>query len=132
MRIDIPDETKNDTLIRLETLLKERNWTVYKLAKESEIPFSSLNNLFHRNNEPSLSTLRKICKGFNISLSDFFSDEPSVSPTDYTLEERTLVENYRSLSKSNKKLLQVYSSGLVNGLPFGVSNAPSETENTDL
>lgn len=132
MRIDIPDETKNDTLIRLETLLKERNWTVYKLAKESEIPFSSLNNLFHRNNEPSLSTLRKICKGFNISLSDFFSDEPSVSPTDYTLEERTLVENYRSLSKSNKKLLLVYSSGLVNGLPFGVSNAPSETESTDL
>ena len=132
MRIELPDETKNDTLIRLETLLKERNWTLYKLSKESEIPFSSLNNLFHRNNEPSLSTLRKICKGFNISLSDFFSDEPSVSPTDYTLEERTLVENYRSLSKSNKKLLMVYSSGLVNGLPFGVSNAPSDTERTDL
>ena len=37
---------KNITLMKLELLMNERNWSVYKLAKESDIPYSSLNNLF--------------------------------------------------------------------------------------
>ena len=35
------------------------------LAKESDIPYSSLNSLFLKNNQPTLSTLEKICKGFH-------------------------------------------------------------------
>ena len=29
---------------RMNQLLKERNWTIYRLAKESDIAYSSLNN----------------------------------------------------------------------------------------
>ena len=58
---------KNITLLKLETLLQEKDWTIYKLSKESGIPYSSLNNLFLRNTEPSLPTLRKICIGLGIT-----------------------------------------------------------------
>ncbi len=54
---------KNTTLMKLELLMQQRNWSVYRLAKESDMPCSSLNNLFQRNTEPTLPTLRKICAG---------------------------------------------------------------------
>lgn len=110
-------ETKNESLIRIEELLKKRNWTLYKLSKESGVPLSSLNNLFIRNNEPCLPNLRKICKGFNISLSEFFSDTVCETQIDYTMDERSLIEDYRLLSRNDKKLLRVYVSGLKNVVP---------------
>ena len=113
----ISDTDKNETLLKIEKLLKERNWSIYRLSKESEVPFSSLNNLFSRNNEPSLPNLRKICKGFNITLSEFFSDEVIDSQMDYTVDERSLIEDYRLLSRNDKKLLRTYWSGLKNVLP---------------
>ena len=62
----------NDTLNRIEELLTSRNWSLYKLAQEADIPYGNLNNLFKRNNEPSISTIRKLCSGFNITVSEFF------------------------------------------------------------
>ena len=47
----------NDTLMKIQKLMNERNWSLYKLAKESDIPYSSLNSLFLKNNQPTLSTL---------------------------------------------------------------------------
>jgi len=97
----------NKTLIRIKELLDERNWSMYKLAKEADIPYSSLNTLFQKNNQPTLSTLEKICTGFHISMFEFFSDYPpyrqdSVSLSD---DEITLLNIYRSVNTSNQKLL---------------------------
>lgn len=58
-------------LKKVTQLLQERNWTLYRLAKESEISYSTLSNTFHRNNVPSVSTLMRICDGFGITLSEF-------------------------------------------------------------
>lgn len=66
----------NYTLKRIRDILDERNLSLYKLAKKSNIPYSSLNSLFQKNNQPTISTLEKICLGLGISMSDFFSDKP--------------------------------------------------------
>lgn len=102
----------NDTLNRIEELMQERDWTLYRLAKEADIPYGNLNNLFKRNNEPSISTLRKICNGFNISISDFFSDNIHKPTNDYSLDEKTVILEYRSLSRSDKELVKAYIMGL--------------------
>lgn len=62
----------NDVLNRIQTLLNEREWTLYRLAKESGITYSSLSSLFKKDNQPTISTLEKICTGLNISLNEFF------------------------------------------------------------
>ena len=108
---------KNITLIKLEMLMNERKWSIYKLAKESDIPYSSLNNLFQRNTEPTLPTLRKICTGLGISLADFFSDESLSQIPEYTIDERKLISLYQSLKISDKKLLMIYAMALNKELP---------------
>ena len=62
--------------IRIEKLCDERHITVNKLAIISGITQSTLNNIISgRNHSVTISTLKKICDGLEISITEFFSDE---------------------------------------------------------
>lgn len=112
----------NDTVRKIEELMKERGWTLYKLSVESDLPYSSIENLFRRNTEPTLPTLRCLCRGLGVSLSEFFSDEPAPLRVDYSLDERNLIVSYRSLRRTDKKLLKAYLDGLSKRLPEMLNN----------
>lgn len=99
---------------RIQELLKFKHWTPYRLAKESEIPYSSLNNIFNRETCPSIVTLERICHGFGIGLSEFFIfEENPLRDENMTPEEQDLLNAYASLSKQDKLLLQAYLNGLL-------------------
>ncbi len=70
-----------DVHARLRQLLKERGWTEYKLSKKCGLSESTLANIFRRNTTPSIVTLEAICRGFGITLSQFFSDGDLVELT---------------------------------------------------
>lgn len=70
-----------DTLARLTDLLNERGWTEYRLAQECGLAQSTIGNIFRRGTEPTLSTLETLCKGFGISLSQFFADGEMIELT---------------------------------------------------
>lgn len=95
----------NKLLTKIQQLLDERNWSLYKLAKESNIPYSSLNSLFLKNNQPTVATLEKICDGFHITLSEFFSeDTPYRRETPIiTKEEQEILDAFRGLSNKDKQ-----------------------------
>lgn len=99
---------------RMNQLLHERNWTIYRLAKESDIAYSSLNNIFVRNTVPSVLTLEKICSGFQITMSQFFEpDTPIIANSDMlSTDERDIIDTYRKLCKSDKQLFKAYLDGL--------------------
>lgn len=105
--------TENEVLQRIREFLKLNRWSIYKLAKESGIPYSNLNNCFLRNTCPTIPTLEKLCKGLNISLSDFFDYEKNPL-RDKTLseDEQNLLSAYRNLSIRDKELLNAYLDGL--------------------
>lgn len=63
-----------DILEKIKKLRDERGWSNYRLARESDISENSLNNLFRRNNLPTIPTLESLCNGFGITLSQFFAD----------------------------------------------------------
>ena len=67
-----------DTHARLQQLLRERGWTEYKLSKECGLAQSTIGNIFRRNTVPSVATLETICKGFGITMSQFFADTDMV------------------------------------------------------
>ena len=55
-----------------QDLLNQRGWTMYKLAKEAELSWSTVRNIFKRNTNPTISILEIMCKTLDISLSQFF------------------------------------------------------------
>lgn len=61
---------------RIRELCTERNITLNKLATICGITQSTLNNIFTRNYiKPTVSTIKKICDGLEITLSEFFNTE---------------------------------------------------------
>ena len=88
-----------EVLKKIEKLRREKGWSINYLAMESGLTQSTLNNLYSRNTEPKISTLRAICGAFGITLSDFFKEED---------REDELVRRIKGLSPENKKaLLQI-------------------------
>ncbi len=100
-------------LERMKELLKFNHWSLYKLAKMSGLSYSSLSNLFHRNTCPSIPTLERICKGFEIGIPEFFDFSQNPLRNDQlTEEEQNLINSFRELSKKDKELLLTYVRGL--------------------
>lgn len=59
---------------RILELCSERDITVNKLATISGVTQSTLNNIISgRNNSTTVSTIKKLCDGLDISISEFFS-----------------------------------------------------------
>ncbi|WP_230398992.1 helix-turn-helix domain-containing protein [Novisyntrophococcus fermenticellae] len=99
-----------DVIEHITGLCKERGWTYYRLAKESELPYSTINNMIHRTNIPTIPTLQKMCDAFGITLSDFFLDK--VEDFRLTRGQQELLEVFQRLSKDDKKILMAYGKGL--------------------
>lgn len=110
-------------LQKIKELLDERGWTLYRLAKESEIRYSTLNNSFHRNNVPSISTLIQVCEAFGITLSEFF-DEKGTTVKQLTTTDANLLAGYHHLPGDDRKLLYAYIQGLLK-----VSSGPDTEKN---
>lgn len=59
---------------RILELCSERDITINKLATISGVTQSTLNNIISgRNNSTTVSTIKKLCDGLDISISEFFS-----------------------------------------------------------
>lgn len=64
------------TRLRILDLCSENKITVNKLATVSGITQSTLSNIVGgRNNSATISTIKKLCDGLNISIRDFFASQ---------------------------------------------------------
>ncbi|MDO5300794.1 MAG: helix-turn-helix transcriptional regulator [Clostridia bacterium] len=91
-----------DVLERINELMKERGWSVYKLAKESGIPETTVRNYFRRNSAPTVYTLEQICTGLGITLAQFFDVEGNLG---LTAEQQGLVNRFDSVTPEQKKMI---------------------------
>lgn len=89
-----------DVVNRMKSLCAMRSWTSYRLAKESGITYSTLNSMLNHGTIPSIPTLSKICDGFGISMSQFFSED-DVTAT-LTTEQVAFAELWNTLSDENR------------------------------
>ena len=66
----------NAVKLRIIELCDERNITINKLSTMCGITQSTLNNIISgRNKSMTVSTVKKICDGLNITIRDFFESE---------------------------------------------------------
>jgi transcriptional regulator with XRE-family HTH domain len=90
-----------DALQRIKDLLNQYQWSTYKLSVKSGLPQSTLANMFARNNLPTLQTLEMICKGFGISLAQFFDYEED----DILKKQNDFLVKYNRLTDEQKKII---------------------------
>lgn len=95
---------------RIRELCKERGFSYYELAKRSEIPYSTLNTMILKENQPSLSTLKKLCNGFGISLLQFFNTEDA--PVALSNTQKECLALFDVLTPEEQALVIAYMKGL--------------------
>ena len=93
-----------DVMNRLERLMKERNWTAYRLAKETGLSASTMSNMFRRNTIPSIPTLEMICEAFGITLAQFFAEDWNM--VELTAEQKAFFDRWVDLTPQQKELLE--------------------------
>lgn len=61
---------------RILELLEQKHLTIHKLAMESAVAPSSIKNiLYGKSQNPGVVTIKMLCDGFGITLSEFFDTE---------------------------------------------------------
>ena len=92
-----------DVIKRIDDLMKERQWSDYKLAVESGLSSSTIANIHRRNTVPSISTLESICSAFGITLAQFFSDNNFT--VQLSSEQLDLFNRWIYLTENQKQLI---------------------------
>ena len=87
---------------KLRELLDQNGMTEYRLAKKSGLSDSTIKNIFRRNTVPSIPTLEAICRGFGITLSQFFAEGEMV---EITPELHDVFQAWRFLTPEQKAAL---------------------------
>lgn len=91
---------ESDIIERIKSLCQARSWTLYRLAKESDITYSTLCTMLRKGNTPSLPTLIKLCKGFGISLCQFFNTDDETATLSRT--QRNLLLKWDQLTREDR------------------------------
>lgn len=92
----------NEILNKITRLRLQRSWSEYDLAKKSGIAQSTISGWYRKNEMPTIQSLDKICKGFGITLSQFFAEGNDV--ISLTEEQRELLDNWSSLTKKQQEI----------------------------
>ena len=92
-----------DILKEITRLRLERNWSEYELAKNSGLTQSTISTWYRKNQILTIQTLDKICKGFGITLSQFFAEgDDAIS---LTSEQKEILNNWSCLNEHQKQVI---------------------------
>ena len=70
----MPDRCGNSVAKRIYELCRERKWTPNHLAIVSAVPQATIKSILNGESQnPGIVTIKKLCDGFDISLSEFFT-----------------------------------------------------------
>lgn len=97
---------------KLDLLMKEKHINKAELARESGVPYTTIDGFYKKGSENAkLSTLKKLCAYFGCSL-DFLADDEVNEPTtlaahfdgdEYTEEELNKIKEFAAFVKANRK-----------------------------
>lgn len=83
----------------------------YRLAQKSGISQSSISTLLNRQSVPTIQTLEKICKGLDMTLAQFFSEDDELP--NLTEKQKRLLTTWNAMNEQEKALVEAYMQGIV-------------------
>ena len=87
-------------LEKLKLLMKQHGLNENQLAKKANVPQSTINSLFQKNNLPTISTLEALLEALDMTLSEFFYDD--VLMKKHQLEEQNLMSKWNFMTSEQK------------------------------
>lgn len=90
--IDILDHITEQRLLR--------NWTEYELAKKAGLPQSTISSWYRKKMLPSLASLEKICRAFDMTMAQFLAEDAKLA--EITPDEGKLLQKWELLSPKQK------------------------------
>ena len=96
-----------DILAKITELRHAHNWTDYQLAARAGIPQPSISNWYSKNQIPTIPSLEKVCRAFDMTLAEFFADD-SDEVVPLNPDQKELLKYWSHLEKEQRDaLLQV-------------------------
>lgn len=86
---------------KIRALMEARGWTIYKLARETGVSWSTIRNMFNRNTAPTIPTLEALCTGLGITLTELLLGDGYPELSD---EHKELLTLWNRLSPKDKRL----------------------------
>ena len=89
---------------RIKELCAKKNMSQYELAKRAGMTQSSISTLLNEGNVPKITTLEKVCKGFGITLAQFFAADDKYP--DLSEEQLKVLDTWEKLSVKEKEAIE--------------------------
>ena len=102
---------ENYIIDRIEQLCGQKQMSRYRLAQKSGISQSSISTLLNRQSVPTIQTLEKICKGLDMTLAQFFSEDDELP--NLTEDQKRLLTTWNAMNEQEKALVEAYMQGIV-------------------
>lgn len=99
-------------LERIDELCDKEGWSHYILAKRSGISQSTISNMFSRTNQPTFTTVNRICDAFGITMAQFFDSKQHL---DLNAEQEEILRMFDAMPAQKRELVKAFMSGLING-----------------
>ena len=87
-------------LEKLKLLMKQHGLNENQLAKKANVPQSTINSLFQKNNLPTISTLEALLEALDMTLIEFFYDDALMKK--HQLEEQNLMSKWNFMTSEQK------------------------------
>ncbi len=97
-------------LERIDELCAKEGWSHYILAKRSGISQSTISNMFSRTNQPTFTTVNRICDAFGITMAQFFNSKKHL---DLTEEQEDILCMFDAMSAQKRELVKAFMNGLM-------------------
>lgn len=93
-----------DIVTHIKNIMAEKNWSAYRLSKETGLSPSTIINMFNRGTTPSIPTLETICTAFGITLAQFFAEGNNM--VSLSTDQMDFFNKWAMLTPNQKRLLQ--------------------------
>ena len=103
---------------RIEDKCKEKNISIRILEQKAEVSNGMIGKWKKLDQKPAYDKVEKIAKTLNVSIDWLITGK---EPEDLTREEREIIEHYRNMNETGKRLLKSDAADLEKNYPVGVS-----------
>ena len=87
---------------RLKQLREAKEFSIYRLSKDSDISQGHISDLENGKNQPTIETLNKLLTPMGITLSEFFNEDGEVAVLND--REKEIVTSFRTMNDENANL----------------------------